>query len=289
MVLKDVLSKGIEILRNAKIETPEVDAGVILCSVLKCDRVFLYTHSDDDLDDGVKKRFFDAISSRSSGMPVQYITGRQEVMSLEFNVNSHVLIPRHDTEVLVETVMAFAENCRPSGHALQILDIGTGSGCIAVSLAYYIENCHVTAVDISEEAIKTAYENSEINGVKHKIDFKRSNLFESLKGERFDIIVSNPPYIPAGDIGGLQKEVKDFEPLTALDGGEDGLNFYRAIIAEAPDFLKPDGLIAFEVGYNQAGAVLEMLRDCFYGVGTVKDLGGIDRVVYGRRKGSING
>ena len=284
MILRDALFKGIETLRNAKIETPDTDAGVMLCSVLKRDRVFLYTHGDEILDDSVLNRFFECIALRAAGMPVQYITGVQEFMSLEFTVNSHVLIPRHDTEILVETVIAFADSCRDTGRELHILDIGTGSGCIAVSLAHYIENCRVTATDTSEEALKTARINSEKNGVKEKIAFKKSDLFENLKGECFDIIVSNPPYIPAGDIKDLQKEVRDYEPLTALDGGTDGLDFYRAIIGGVPEHLKPGGLIAFEVGINQANAVAELLDKCCHEVKVVKDLGGIDRVVYGRLK-----
>lgn len=284
MILRDALVKGIETLKKAKIATPDVDAGVMLCSVLKCDRVFLYTHEDEVLDDSVLNRFFESIALRAAGMPVQYITGVQEFMSMEFMVNSHVLIPRHDTEVLVETVIAFADSCRDIGRKLHILDIGTGSGCIAVSLAHYIKNCRVTATDISEEALKTALLNSEKNGVKEKIAFKKSDLFNNLKGECFDIIVSNPPYIPAKDIRELQKEVRDFEPLTALDGGIDGLDFYRSIIDGVPEHLKPDGLIAFEVGINQANAVAELLDACCYDVKIAKDLGGIDRVVYGRLK-----
>jgi release factor glutamine methyltransferase len=213
---------------------------------------------------------------------------------MDFRVTRDVLIPRQDTEALVGAVIAYAGKL-PGKHAgnekvgafISILDMGTGSGCIAVSLAKYIMNCRVTAVDISEEALDIARFNAANNGVQNKIDFKKSDLFSELGpmgiNKRFDIIVSNPPYIPSGEINNLQKEVKEHEPVIALDGGTDGLNFYRSIIAGAPAYLKPGGgLLALETGYNQAEAVCRLMKRDFCGIEVINDLSGIGRVVMGK-------
>jgi len=283
MVLRDALNKGVEALRRANIEAPVVEAGVMLCSVLGCDRVYLYSHNDRILSEGEQARFFEMIRRRTEGMPVQYITGHQEFMSLDFMVKPGVLIPRQDTELLVEAVIKHAESqiSKNNLRQIRILDIGTGSGCIAVSLAYYIKDSRITAVDISEEALEIARVNAVINGVGDRVTFLKSDIFSCLEKsrDRFDIIVSNPPYIPTGDISGLQAEVRDYEPSIALDGGCDGLDFYRAVIKEAPAFLEPGGFLAFEVGYNQAGAVSAMMDVGFSNIQVYKDLSGIDRVV----------
>ena len=286
MKVKEALAEGIKILKHSNIEAPVVDTGVILSFVLQRDRVFLYSHGDYELTEDEKKRFLDAASRRAGGMPVQYITGCQEFMSLSFRVTPDVLIPRHDTEILVETVINLVkiEQGRPSQQ--NFLDIGTGSGCIAVSLAYYMDNCHVTAIDISEKALDVARINAVKNGVADRIAFVKSDMFSGLPGLppdiMFDAIVSNPPYIPQDDIKGLQAEVREYEPHTALDGGNDGLCCYRAIVEVSPRFLKRGGLLAFEVGYNQADAVCGIMMDRFADILVTRDLTGHSRVVSGK-------
>ncbi len=275
------LKKGIEILKNANNEAPVVEAGVMLCSALKCDKAFLYSHNDHCISRDEYDFYIEQLNQRASGKPLQYITGHQEFMSLDFIVTPDVLIPRQDTEILVETVINFAQN-HLNSPALKILDIGTGSGCIAVSLAHYLKNCKVTAVDISEKALKIARLNADKAGAADRIRFLQSNVLERLEKDRFDVILSNPPYIPAADIKKLQVEVRDYEPIGALDGGADGLDFYRKIVSEAPCFLKPDCLLAFEVGYDQAQKVSRLMSQCFDDIQIIKDLSGIERVVTGK-------
>ncbi|HEX3030216.1 MAG TPA: peptide chain release factor N(5)-glutamine methyltransferase [Clostridia bacterium] len=285
-----VLKKGIEILKNANNEAPVLEAGVMLCSVLKCDKAFLYSHNDHCMTREEFDFYIEQINQRASGKPLQYLTGHQEFMSLDFIVTPDVLIPRQDTEILVETVINFAQNllnsrlpiAKSTSPELKILDIGTGSGCIAVSLAHYLKNCKVTAVDISEKALKIARLNADKAGVADRIRFLQSNVLEQLEKDQYDIILSNPPYIPASDIKKLQIEVKDYEPIGALDGGADGLDFYCKIVSEAPGFLKPDCLLAFEVGYDQAQMVGRLMGQCFDDIQIIKDLSGIDRVVTGK-------
>lgn len=283
MTIRDVLKHGIQILKNADIEAPASDAGVILCFVLNRDKTFLYAHDEYILEDDECEMYLSLMERRAKGMPVQYITGHQEFMSLDFHVAQDVLIPRHDTEILVETVIAYAKKL--DRKDIKILDIGTGSGCIAVSLSYYIDGCHVTAADVSEKALEIACKNAIRNGVERKLKFLNSNLFENINsGAKFDIIVSNPPYIPAEQIKGLQREVKEFEPIAALDGGADGLGFYRLIIDRAPSFQNSGGILAFEVGYNQSEDVGRLISNSYYGIEIINDLSKTGRVVMGRLK-----
>lgn len=280
ITVKDAFEKGISILKNANNMTPVLEAGVILCFVLKCDKTYIYSHGDISMPETEASGYFNCIEKRASGIPLQYITGQQEFMSLMFNVSPDVLIPRQDTEALVETVMDYAE--RIDQGSVKILDIGTGSGCIVVSLAYFLKNSLLTAVDISQAALDMACSNAEKAGVSSRVRFLKSNLFNNLcENERFDIIVSNPPYIMTGDMKNLQVEVKCHEPAAALDGGPDGLEFYRSIIGDAPRFLFDKGLLAFEVGFNQSKQVASLMQDRFYGINIIKDLSNIERVVMG--------
>lgn len=283
MNIKEALAKGIEVLKKANIEAPVIEAGVILCYAIKRNRAFIYTHAEYVLKDFEQEIYLHGIEKRSSGMPVQYITGYVEFMSIDFNVTSDVLIPRHDTEILVETVIGLA-----SGKKTEILDIGTGSGCIAVSLAHYLRDTSVTAVDISESALRVAAGNAFANHVTDRVTFIRSNLFDNLKGKMFDFIVSNPPYIPEFEISGLQREVQNFEPHLALCGGTDGLDYYRAITREAPAFLKPGGFLVFETGYNQVKHVKDIMAgQGFAEIKITKDIAGIDRVVVANNWASL--
>ncbi len=286
MNIRDALAKGIQALKAAHIEAPAVEAGAMLCDVIGCDKSFLYVHGDAAVAREDAECYFDRIELRAKGMPVQYITGHQEFMSLDFKVGRQVLIPRQDTEILVEEVIQYAKGLKAG---VRILDIGTGSGCIAVSLAYYISDAFVVAADISSEALKFAAHNARLSGVDSSISFICSDLFSSLctpagEHELFDIIVSNPPYISLHEMKELQIEVRDYEPASALYGGVDGLDFYRKIISGACSFLKADGLLAFEVGYRQAAEVGKMMKHNYYDICTIKDLSGISRVVTGKAR-----
>jgi len=277
VILKDAFTEGIKKLKSANIDAPAITAWAILCCILGCGKEYLYTHDDYVLSKSEYERYCDALNRRINGEPLQYITGHQEFMSLNFAVNHNVLIPRQDTEILVEYVIEFVGQ----KQKVNILDIGTGSGCIAVSLAYYIKSSRVWGVDISKEALEIAERNAKSYGVEERIVFIESNLFENVPPQKFDIIVSNPPYIPNRVIDTLDRQVKDFEPEIALNGGEDGLDFYRRIVKESVGFLKPKGLLAFEVGFDQAQDVIKIMESSFKDIKIKKDLVGIERVVTG--------
>lgn len=277
MVLKDVFAKGINMLKLSNIDAPVITAGAILCFVLGCEKIYLYSHDDYTLSKNEYEQYLAALKRRIAGEPLQYIIGCQEFMSLNFKVTKDVLIPRQDTETLVECIIELANEM----DTVSILDIGTGSGCIAISLAYYIKNSQVMGIDISKGALRVAIENARTCGVEKKAVFIESNLFENVPHKKFDVIVSNPPYIPLKDIDMLEEQVKDFEPKTVLDGGEDGLYFYKKIVKESIDFLKPEGILAFEVGFDQAQEVVRIMGASYQNIKVQKDLAGIERVVMG--------
>lgn len=234
-----------------------------------------------EVDAETEERVRQLVKRRISGEPLQYITGTAEFMGLEFEVNPYTLIPRQDTETLVETVIEYAAD------GVKILDIGTGSGCIGISLARYIKNSKVTLADISVGALDMAKKNAESNGVRVKC--VRLDILKEIPESEFDIIVSNPPYIETETIQGLDVNVRDYEPLSALDGGADGLVFYRRITDIAPQILKNGGLLAYEIGYNQGEAVGSMVRKAFGNARVIKDLCGNDRVVIAiKQKGERN-
>ena len=226
-------------------------------------------------------------AERESGRPTQYILGTWEFMGLPFSVGEGVLIPRGDTEILVETILE-KQQTEP---LRTILDIGTGSGCIPVSLSHYGQFEYVLAVDISRKALGYATKNAAANHA--EISFYESDLFQNVPAQwrgQLDAIVSNPPYIPKEDIAGLMTEVKDFEPINALDGGADGLDFYRAIVAEGRAWLKEGGWLFFEIGYDQGEALRTLLADFGYTeIGIRQDLAGLDRVAFGRYTGKKEG
>ncbi|MBR5157677.1 MAG: peptide chain release factor N(5)-glutamine methyltransferase [Clostridia bacterium] len=270
-----LLCEGAEVLLNYS-DTARLDAEVLLAYLLKKERVWFAIHSKDKPDEKTVFDFRNLIERRKSGEPVAYITGTREFMGLPFKVKKGILIPRPDTETLVEAVLN--ENLPQNA---KILDLCTGSGAIAVSLAYYMKQSSVCAVDISDICIKTATENAEINGVLNRVEFKQADvLYDELNFEKADALVSNPPYIESAELDDLMKDVKDFEPSLALDGGSDGLVFYRKIVSLLPKLLNDGGLVAFEVGHNQADSVCDILKEqgCT-DVKTVCDLAGIKRVV----------
>ncbi len=290
MNLQEALVHGKKLLNIEDIETPAAEAGVILCHVIKKEKVYLYSHGEESLTTEQQDMFFELLEQRAKGKPLQYITGIQEFMALDFVVNENVLIPRHDTEILVETVIDYVKRgVLNKEDNVRILDIGTGSGCIAVSLAHYLPNIGVYALDISKKALETAHLNSVKNDVEQKIRFINSDILEiiregcyrELQDIPFDIVVSNPPYISKKAVEGLKKEVKHFEPYNALCGGDDGLDFYRALNKGISNLLKSGGFIALEIGYDQADEVKELFKDTCSDIKIIKDFSGNDRVCCG--------
>ena len=278
IIISEAIKGSSEILKAANVEMPLLEARAILCSLLNCETAYLYAHGSEKLDDGLSALFNEKVCERAEGVPLQHLTGMQEFMSLDFRVDRNVLIPRQDTEILVETVI---NQFSSSTDSVRILDMCTGSGCIAVSLAYYLKNCRVTAVDISGEAIEVAKTNAGRYGLGGRMEFILSDLFSKVEG-KFHAIVSNPPYIRSDVIEQLSAEVRDFEPRLALDGGADGLDFYKRIVAEAPVYLVKDGVLAVETGFDQGKQVAGLMLPSFTEVKIIKDFSGNDRVVTGR-------
>ena len=275
MNLREVLKQGK--LKENNIEDASLKAKMLLSEILEMKKEYLIVHEEEILDEPDINTFFEKIDRLVNNEPIQYILNRQDFMELNLYVDSNVLIPQPDTEILVEEVIALASE----KENLKILDMCTGSGAIAISLAKYIKNSNVYATDISEKALEIAKDNSLKNIT--DITFIHSDVFENVKENEFDFIVSNPPYIETDVIKTLSKEVQN-EPHIALDGGEDGLYFYRKISKEAFDFLKQDGYLAFEIGYNQREAVENLLRENGYkNIYSKKDLGGNDRIVIGQK------
>ena len=253
------------------------EAELIVMHALGISRTELITNPRRAVTDDEVKRVNETAARRAGGEPLQYILGETEFMSLPFKVNRSTLIPRSDTETLVEHVLEYM-----NGEACNILDVGAGTGCIGISLAHYNKNARVTELDINTDALNTAKENAEINGVSDRVKFVRADILNEIPDGSYDIIVSNPPYIETAVIGTLQTEVKDYEPISALDGGEDGLTFYRRITEIAPKMLKKNGLLAFEIGFDQGKSVKKLMGKNYNNIRIIKDLCGNDRVISGR-------
>jgi release factor glutamine methyltransferase len=271
------------------VESASLESEMLLCHILGWQRHELYLRKDYLLTQEQFQTFKDMLERRLAGEPVQYITGTRYFMGLPFYVDKSVLIPRWETELLTEYVI---EKAKKKSRPAAILDLGTGSGAIAVSLAVNLPAAEITAVDIKDNALSVARKNAKANEVFHRINFYWGDLFLPLESVQFnnyfDIIVSNPPYIPTGEIDNLMTEVKDYEPVSALDGGADGLDFYHRLAGEAWRYLKDDGLIAMEIGYGQSGPVQEIfLKTGLYHSQEVhKDLVGIERfVVFYKKQG----
>lgn len=255
------------------------EAELILCHILDINMTELILNRNKELEKREEDLYLNLIKRRKSGEPVQYIIGNCEFMSLEFLVDENVLIPRSDTETLVENVIdILGDKCA------KVLDIGTGSGCIGISLLKYCKNITVECVDISPKAIEIAKKNAENNGVSDRIKFTVMDILKETLDGKYDVLVSNPPYIRPDVIEGLEKQVKDFEPYSALYGGEDGLLFYKRITDFAPLILNDNGVLAFEIGYDQGESVKSLLEKDFSDIKVIKDLCGNDRVVLGKLK-----
>lgn len=280
MRYRELYQLGVERLEQAGIKEAALDARLLLEYTCGTDRNTLLVHPDMDVPEKQEKDYVNYIETREKRVPLQHITRTQCFMGIDFYVNQDVLIPRQDTEVLVEEVMPHVHD------GMRILDVCTGSGCILISLLKYSNDCEGVGVELSEKALDVARKNAEsILGEKNmSLSFYQGDLFEAL-GEgiqKFDIIVSNPPYIPTEDIKDLEPEVAKYDPLMALDGMEDGFFFYRRIIAEAGKYLVRGGKLFFEIGYNQGEAVSKLMENAgFAYIEIKKDYAGLDRVVCG--------
>ncbi len=273
MSYRELFIWGKEKLEEAGIGEAELDARLLLEWICHTDRNDLLVHGERQVSGAEEEQYREAIARRASHIPLQHITGVQEFMGLEFLVSDKVLIPRQDTEILVE------EALRELTDGTRILDMCTGSGCILLSLLHYSNDCRGTGVDLSEEALAVARENADRLGL--TADFIHSDLFERVLG-KYDVIVSNPPYIASGRIPGLMEEVRLHEPMCALDGREDGLFYYRQILGQCREYLMRGGSLYFEIGYDQGGSVKALMEAAgFHEVRVTKDYAGLDRVVSG--------
>lgn len=271
--LENALQEGRKFLKDKQITDSDIDAWFLLSFLFEMDRAWYLMHSSMPISEEQYHEYMELIKKRGNHIPLQHITGEQEFMGLNFKVSQDVLIPRQDTEILVQEVLKAAEG-------KNVLDMCTGSGCIIISLDKLGNIKSGVGVDISEAALKIAYENN--SRLEAKVQFLHSNLFEQVQG-KYDIIVSNPPYIPTSDIETLMEEVKDHEPSIALDGKKDGLYFYRRILLEGINYMNPGGFIFFEIGWDQGMAVSQLLKEKgFQDIRIIKDLAGLDRVVIGR-------
>ena len=279
MTIKETLRKGMIQLKTENVTEPNLKARLIMQYILNKPRQYLIIYDNQVLTLRQEVNYFKAIKRLINGEPIQHITHQQEFMKLNFFVNEDVLIPRPDTEILVEEVIKIARKI----NAKKILDMCTGSGAIAVSLAKYLDNVEITAVDISEKSLDVAKTNAKNNEIENKITFIESNLFENIVNEKYDIIVSNPPYIRKDVIKTLTKEVQK-EPKIALDGGYDGLDFYRKITHQSEEYLKFNGYLCFEIGYDQKKEVIKIINDekKFTGTYSKKDLCDNDRIIVTR-------
>lgn len=274
MQYKEAYAYGKRMLEENHISDAQWDARRLLEHICHMDRGQLIVWGEKKMEEEEEENYKEAIKERAAHRPLQYIIGSQEFMGLSFLVNEHVLIPRQDTECLVEEVLKKVQD------EMAVLDMCTGSGCIILSIAHYKRNIVARASDISPDALAVARENKKRLGL--DVQFIESDLFQKIEG-KYDIIVSNPPYIKKEEIGELMEEVREHEPFFALDGGEDGLSFYQVIGKEARKFLKKGGWMFFEIGYDQREEVTSIMEKHGYeDISCVKDLGGQNRVVYGK-------
>lgn len=286
--LESLLKKGTTILKNNGLEEAGLDAWLLLEYKTGKNRAYYFAHGDEPVSDETAAEYLELIGRRAGHIPVQQLTHQAFFMSYEFYVNENVLIPRQDTETLVEEGL----KCLDDVEKPEILDMCTGSGCILISLLLERQDAHGAGADVSPEALEVAKENASLLNVENRADLVESDLFSApyfcekggKEGGKYDILISNPPYIATEEIETLMEEVRLHDPRKALDGMEDGLYFYRKITEEAGEYLKPGGWLLYEIGCTQGEAVSEMLRNAgFEKVQVVKDLPGLDRVVMGQK------
>jgi release factor glutamine methyltransferase len=280
MNISEALKSATEVLRESQISDAAREAKSLLAFVLNRNQTFLVAHAEYELSFDEEKRFRDYVTRRARREPFQYIVGRQEFCGLDFSVTKDVLIPRPETEMIVEAAI---EILRAKANSA-FCEIGIGSGCIAISILHQVESASAIGADISEKALAVAGRNSARHRVSERLELRISNVFANLPNKKFDLIVSNPPYIPRDDIKNLQAEVREFEPLAALTDGTDGLSIIEKIIVGAPRFLKPDGFLLMEIGINQAVKVKALFDNKLWrGVEITPDFQTIPRMVKARK------
>lgn len=288
--IRNILKWAIKTLKRSDIESPEINGDTLLAYVLSCDRTRIYTNLDDVIDGADIYKYKELIYKRTIHVPLQYITGRVEFMSLDFVVDERVLIPRPETEILVETVLDKAKGKDSLHNSLIIMEIGTGSGNIAVSLAKNLSNAEIYTNDTSQEALLVAETNVKRHNVTDKIHLLHGDFFgsfnNSVEKEHVDFIVSNPPYVTESEWNNLEPEVREHEPWRALVGGEDGLQYYRRIINGATNWLRSGGYLVIEIGETQASAIIKLMQnEEHYGnIEIINDLQGKERIISARRK-----
>jgi release factor glutamine methyltransferase len=278
MQLRETLARAVDQLEANDVGSPRMNAEVLLMFVLNCDRAHLYAHPERELTPEEAARYREALATRSRGVPAQYITGRQEFWGLDFIVNPAVLIPRPETEHVIEAVVPLArETTRP-----RIIDVGTGSGCIAIALAHELPHADVIAVDLSPEALEVARLNATRLQLESRIRFLQSDLLSAVAGQQFDFVVSNPPYVGEREADRVQREVRKYEPHIAVFGGEYGLDIIHRLVSQAGPVLVPGGWLIMEIGFTQSREVLEMLQT-WSEARAIPDLQGIPRVIAARK------
>lgn len=276
MIVSDALKLAAVKLDESGVIEPGREAAGLLAFTLGRDRTFLIAHPEYELSDAETDRYTDVIARRACREPYQYIVGIREFYGLDFNVTPAVLIPRPETELLVEKTIEIIGRLKNP----RFLEIGVGSGCISVSVLKNVPSATAIGVDIAENALAIACGNAEMHGVAGRMDLRISDVYDVISGDRFDAILSNPPYVPVADLAGLQPEVRDFEPHTALTDGGDGLGMIRRIVAGASERLLPGGLLMIEFGFGQSKSVLSMYdRDTWKTVEVASDMQGIPRIV----------
>ncbi|EEH99248.1 peptide chain release factor N(5)-glutamine methyltransferase [Clostridium tertium] len=276
----ELLDKASKELKEENIDTYILDAQLLLGNVLAKDKLYIITNRDKNVSLKDEKEYFELIEKRKNKMPIKYILGETEFMGLDFNVEEGVLIPRGDTEILVEEVLSIINE----EDELNVCDLCSGSGAIGISIANYRKKINVEEIDFYEVPEKVTKKNIIKHGLESRVKFIKSDLLKEPinQGKKYDVIVSNPPYIKADEISNLMDDVKKYEPHTALDGGDDGLVFYKRIIEESKTTLNNEGVLAFEIGYDQGEEVSNLMKEAgFYNIKLVKDLAGLDRVVLG--------
>jgi len=284
LTISEALKIATNCLEQKKVPRPKLEGEVLIRETLKLRRASLFLESARPLSSTEELRFFEVVRRRSEGVPLQYIFGGTVFRQLNLILREGVFIPRSETELLVEHVLEEIQFQK----RVFFLDVGTGSGAIALSLAYEAPQSFGWGLDISDRALRAAYDNARAHNLEEKVTFAKSDLFQTLNQSLdrvFDVIVSNPPYVSRADISLLSPEIKNFEPLHALDGGEDGLDFIKKIIQQGPYYLRKKGLLALEVGFGQARAVKKLLAGSgdFREIRIFKDFSGIERIVLGAR------
>ena len=290
MKIADVFNSAYEELKKANIKNSKSLCFILFCKILKKDKAWVFAHFDDEIDRKHFNEIKTGVKKLSENIPIHYVTEEKEFMSLSFHVNQSVLIPRYETELLVEEVISY---CKKNDlTAPDILELGTGSGCICVSLAHHMEHARVISVEVSQDALKIADRNVRKYNLENRVMLLNGDMLKEetyskamqlTQNKGFDMIVSNPPYICSGDISGLEPEVRGHEPYIALDGGDDGLRFYHFMSKHGPSILKQNGRIFLEAGFDTAKPASEIFEKCGFNTEIIKDYDGNDRIIACRR------